>query len=102
MKTLIHSVQILPCSFANPLNRAALPLFFVLAFLPSILHLAAFDVPVTNPLVVLGPVAAGFWFAATIREIRVNFALPGTLKTTLLWSVNWLMLAGHTCCSTID
>ena len=102
MKTIIHSIQNIPRTFTSPLNRAALPLFFVLAFLPSILHLASSDVPVTNPLVSLGPVIAGFWFAASLREIRVSFALLGTLITTLLWAVNWLMLAGHACCSTIN
>ncbi len=101
MKTLIRSAQSLPYSFANPLNRATLPLFFALAFLPSLLHLATLTVQVTNPLVALGPVIAGFWLAAGIREIRVSFVLLGTLITTLIWTANWLMSAGHGCCSTL-
>ena len=58
--------------------------------------------PVTNPLVAPGPVIAGFWLAASVREIRVSFALLGALIATVLWSANWLMMAGHACCSTID
>ena len=101
MKTLIRSFQNLPHSFANPLNAAALPLFFALAFLPSLFHLATLTVLATNPLVALGPVIAGFWLAAGIREIRVSFALLGSLITTLTWTANWLMMAGHGCCSTL-
>jgi hypothetical protein len=101
MKTHIRAAQGLPHSFTNPLNRAALPLFFALAFLPSLLHLAMLTVLTTNPLVALGPVIAGFWLAAAIREIRVSFALLGTLITTLIWMANWLMMAGGGCCSTL-
>jgi hypothetical protein len=101
MKALIRSAQNLPHSFANPLHAAALPLFFALAFLPALLHLATFTVPVTNPLVVPGPVVAGFWLAAGVREICVSFALLGTLITTLIWTANWLMMAGGGCCSTL-
>ena len=101
MKTLIHSAQNFPRLISNPLNAAALPLFFALAFLPSILRLIWHDFPVASPMTALGPVIAGFWFAATIREIRVIFALLGTLITTLLWSVNWLMFAGGDCCATM-
>ena len=101
MKTLIRSAQNLPHLMTNPLNRAALPWFFALAFLPALLHLATFTVQVTNPLVSLGPVIAGFWVASSAREIRVSFALLGTLVTVLIWMANWLMLAGHGCCSTM-
>lgn len=101
MKTLIRSVQNLPYSFANPLNATALPLFFALAFLPSLFHLATPVVLTTDPLVAFGPVIAGFWLAAGIREIRVSFALLGSLITTLIWTANWLMMAGHGCCSTM-
>ena len=101
MKTLIRTVQNLPHSFANPLNATALPLFFALAFMPSLFHLATLTVLTTNPLVALGPVIAGFWLAAGIREIRVSFALLGSLITTLIWMANWLMMAGHGCCSTM-
>src|SRR5665213_2571851 len=100
MKTLIYPVQSFQNSFANPLNRAALPLFFALAFLPSILHLALFNLPVTNPLVALGPVAAGFWLTGGLRGMRVNFTLACALITTVLWAVNWLMLADGNCCAT--
>jgi hypothetical protein len=102
MKAPIRSAQNLPHSFANPFHAAALPLFFALAFLPSIIRLAGHDFPVTNPLTALGPVIAGFWLAAGIREIRVSIALLGTLITTLIWTANWLMLAGHGCCSTMN
>jgi hypothetical protein len=102
MKAFIRSAQSLSCSFANPLDRTAQPLVFALSFLPSLLHLAMLTVQVTNPLVALGPVIAGFWLAAGIREIRVSFVLLGTLITTLIWTANWLMLAGHGCCSTIN
>jgi hypothetical protein len=100
MKTFIHSIQKLPRPFINPLDRAALPFFFAMAFLPGILRLLLSDFPVTNPLAVLSPVAAGFWFAMSFREIRMNFALLGVLVTVLLWSANWLMMAGGDCCST--
>jgi hypothetical protein len=102
MKMFIHSVQNLSCSFAYPLTRAALPLFFVLAFMPSILHLMAFDMKATSLLPALGPVAAGFWFAAGLREIQVSLALLGPSLSALLWMVNWLMLSGHSCCATMN
>jgi hypothetical protein len=100
MKTLIPSIQNPLCLLIHPLDRAALPFFFVLAFLPSILRLVLPDFPVTNPLATLSPVAAGFWFATSFREIRMSFALLGVLVTVLLWSANWLMMAGGGCCST--
>jgi len=97
MKTLIHSLL---HALINPLAHAALPFFFALAFLPSILRLALPDFTVTNPLAALRAVAAGFWLAALFREIRMRFALLGVLVTALLWSANWLMTAGGGCCST--
>ena len=100
MKTLILSIQNRPCPFINPFDRTALPLFFALAFLPGILHLVLPDFSVTNPLAALSPVAAGYWFATSFREIRMNFALIGVLVAVLLWSANWLMMAGGGCCST--
>ena len=100
MKTLIRPAQNFPRLISNPLNAAALPLFFALAFLPSILRLAWHDFPVTNPVTALGPVIAGFWLAAGIRKIRVSLALLGALITTIFWSVNWVMTAGA-CCSTL-
>ena len=100
MKTLVLSIQYLHRPFINPFDRAALPLFFSLAFLPSILRLVLHDFLVTNPLSALSPVAAGFWFATSFREIRMSFALLGVLVTVLLWSANWLMMAGGGCCST--
>jgi hypothetical protein len=101
MKTPIHFAQNLPRLISNPFNITALPLFCVLAFLPSILRLTMFAVPVTNPLAALGPVVAGFWLAASVREIRVSFVLLGSLITTLIWTANWLMMAGGGCCSTL-
>jgi hypothetical protein len=95
MKTFIHFTQ-------NPLNRNALPFFFALAFMPVLLRLMLHDVPMTNPLAALSPVAAGFWLAAGFREIRLGFALLGALTTALLWLANWLMTAGGGCCSTMN
>ena len=85
----------------SPQKTIGLLFFSSLAFLPSILHLASQNVPLTNPVVALGPIAAGFLFASSVREIRVNFLLLGTLLATLLYSVNWLMFAGA-CCSTLN
>jgi len=99
MKTFIHSLQSHLLPFSNPLARAARPFFFALAFLPSILHLLLPDFLVTNPLTALGPVAAGCWLAAGLREIRVSYALLGALMTALLWAANWLMTANGNCCS---
>lgn len=95
MKTFVQSISF-------PQKPMALLFFCSFAFLPSVIHLAWQNFPVTNPIAALGPVIAGFWFAAGIREIRVNSVLLGGLITTLLWSVNWLMFAGHACCSTIN
>jgi hypothetical protein len=99
MKAIILSIQNLHRPFINPFDRAALPLFFSLAFLPGILRLVLHGFLVTNPFVALGPVAAGFWLAASFRGIRLNYALLGALMTALLWSANWLILAGGNCCS---
>ena len=78
-----------------------MPLFFALAFTPSIFHLTSFGLPVADPLLALGPLAAGFWLAASFREIRLNFALLGSLLTVFLWLTNWLMLAGRDCCGNV-
>jgi hypothetical protein len=101
MKILIRPAQSLPRLISNPLNAAALPLFFALAFLPALLHLTGHDFLAANLPVAAGPLAAGFWLAAGIREIRVRFALLGPLIAIILWSVNWLMTAGGGCCSTL-
>ena len=101
MKTLIYSNQSLSHQSINPLDRTTLPFFFAIAFLPSILQLTLPDLSVADPLAILSPAAAGFWLAAGLLEIRMNFALLGGFLTTLLWAVNWLMLAGHGCCSTM-
>jgi hypothetical protein len=95
MKTVVLSI-------ASYKNWLAILFLCLLAFSPAIFHLALHNFPVTNLATALGPVVAGFWFAAIVREIRVNSVLIGTLMTALLWSVNWLMFAGHTCCSTMD
>jgi hypothetical protein len=101
MKTLIHPVQHLSRSLASPLNRAALPLFFALAFLPAILCLTLPAFSVTNPVAALGPVIAAFWLAGSLREIRLHFAVLGTVVTALLWAANWIMMAGGHCCQTL-
>jgi hypothetical protein len=95
MKTPIHSL-------ANLQNPIALVLLWALALLPSILHLAGHGAAVTNPLAAIVPVVAGFWFAAALPGIRMDFVWLGALLTALLWSVNWLMLAGGVCCSTVN
>ena len=102
MKTFINTISNLPRSFVSPLTRLTLPLFFTLAFLPSILHLMSLNVPVTNPLAALGPIAAGVWLVVSLAENRVGLAVLGPLIPTLLWAVNWMMLAGHSCCSTMN
>lgn len=94
MKTLVQSI-------VSPQKTVGLLFFSALAFLPAILHLASQNVSLINPVVAFGPVVAGFWFASSVREIRVNSVLLGTLLTTLLLSVNWLMFAGA-CCSTLN
>jgi hypothetical protein len=99
MKTFIYSNQSLSHPLINPLARTTLPFFFAIAFLPGILQLALPELPVANPLAALGPVAAGFWLAAGLREIRMNFALLGSLIATLLWVANWLMTADGGCCA---
>ncbi len=101
MKTLIHSVQNLPLSFASPLHRSALPVFFALSFLPGILCLSLHDFQVIHPISAFGPVVAALWLAAGLRETRVSFAGLAILITALLWSVNWLMMAGGSCCLTL-
>ena len=83
----------------RPQKPMALLVFCAFAFLPAALHLACANFPVTRPLAALGPVIAGFWFAAGIREIRVSLAVLTTVTGALLWSVNWLMFAGGDCCS---
>ncbi|SPE55404.1 membrane hypothetical protein [Verrucomicrobia bacterium] len=101
MKTLTHSSQSLPHLSINPLGCTALPFFFASAFLPSILQLAFPELPVAKSLAALSPAAAGFWLAAGLREHGLNFALVGVFLTILLWAVNWLMLDGQGCCSTM-
>jgi hypothetical protein len=101
MKTRIHSIQNLPLALAHPLRRSTLPLFFALAFLPGIFHLAPHNFPVAHPMAAVGPVIAGFWLAAGLREIRVHFLVLAIVTTTLLGSVNWLMVAGGSCCATM-
>jgi hypothetical protein len=101
MKTLIRSGQVISRSLVSPFSRAALPLFFALAFLPGIMRLMSPDMPAENPVAAMGCVIAGFWLATSFREIRVNSMLLGSLVTALLWSANWLMMAGGDCCATM-
>ena len=89
-------------TLSNPLNLPALPFFFALAFLPSILRLAGIDFLTANSAAAFGPVMAGLWLAAGIRRTGVSFLLLGPFLTTVLGAVNWLMVAGHLCCSTIN
>ena len=100
IKTSIHSASTTAHSLTTPFSRAALPVFFALAFLPAILNLLSPSVTAMNPLAALGPVIAGFWVAATVRHIRVGFMMLGPVLATLLWAANWFIMAGK-CCSTI-
>jgi len=88
--------------FAQPLANATLPLFFALAFMPCILRLTTIGFGSTQMLPLLGPVTAGFWLACSLREQCASLALLGPLMSALLLAVNWVMLAGHSCCSTIN
>ena len=99
MNTPFYSGSIFWRKFPDPLARAARPLFFALAFMPCVMHLAFSNLPVENPAFGLGPVAAGFWLAGYFREVRMNFALLGSLLAVFLWLTNWMMLAGQACCS---
>jgi len=94
MKTLIRSIP----SSSQP---AGLLFFGILAFAPAILHLLSANIALTNPAVLLGPVIAGFGFAAGLRDIRVHSIVLGPVLGALLWAANWLMFAGG-CCSTIN
>ena len=73
MRALLCIVQSLLRPLSNPLAHAALPFFFALAFLPSILHLILSDSLLRNPLAALSSVAAGFWLAAGFRGMRDQF-----------------------------
>jgi len=86
---------------AQSRDVAFLTCVFLLGFLPSILRLSLHSFPITNPWVALGPVVAGFWLAMELRELKVHFVALGTLITVLLWAVNFLMLAGSSCCATM-
>jgi len=100
MKTSVHSVPTITRQLTTPFSRGPLPVFCALAFLPAILNLMSPAVTAMNPFAALGPVIAGFWIAATVREIRVGFAMLGPVLAALLWSANWFIMAGK-CCSTI-
>ena len=74
-------------------------LFCGLSLLPSMIHLTWKSVPVINPYVAIGPITAGFVFAAGLCRTRMSFAVLGVLVTALIWMTNWLMAAGSDCCS---
>ena len=95
MKTMTRSLA------TRPLQPAAFPLFFALAFLPILLHLAAFAAPVYGLLAALGPLAAGFWLAASGHGIRLHFLLLGPVFGALLWAVNSPMLVKGSCCAVV-
>ena len=81
------------------LNPVGLISFWALAFSPAITHLLQPGLLIASPLLGVGPVAAGFWLAGAVGQIRLSFAVLGTLLSGLVWLVNWLMLAGGDCCS---
>ena len=79
-------------------HGSGLVLFWALAFLPAIVHLAMAGISIMNPITALGPLLAGFWFATSVRGIRVHFGTLAVVVATLLWAVNLMMAAG--CCKT--
>jgi len=83
----------------TPSRPVALALFWALALLPVIVRLLRPIDPITSPLMALGPLLAGFWLAATVCQLRLNCVALGLFLGTVLWVVNWLMLAGSDCCS---
>src|SRR2546422_2615437 len=99
MKQMIRSLTSATHFLQAPSKPVALVLFWALAFSPAISHLLHLAWPITNPLVGVGPVVAGFWLAGTICETRLSFALLGALLSVLVWLVNWFMVEGPGCCS---
>ena len=76
--------------------------FGALALLPSIVHLTWLAVPITNPFLTGGPLAAGFGLAAVLGKTRFHCTALGAVLTVLIWMAYWLMLAGGACCQTIN
>lgn len=102
MKPLLRAVALRPAASFHPLHRHLLPLFFVLAFLPCFLRLTFAGLPAVLPLAAIGPMAAGFWLAAALRETRVHSVALGGVTAGLLWLANWVMFAGGVCCQTYN
>ena len=75
--------------------------FTALALLPSITHLSLFTIAVTNPLLVVGPLLAGFGLAARFSRASFGFFPLGAVVTGLIWIANWLMMADGNCCSPV-
>jgi len=101
MKTSIQSFPLIPGRNVSLRELSGFVFFWVAAFLPSLLQLAMSGISVANPLAALGPLLAGFWFAASNRGTRLHFTTLGVLLTVLLWLINWLMMAEAGCCKTL-
>ena len=75
--------------------------FTALALLPSITQLSSLTIPVTNPLLAVGPLLAGFGLAARFAQAGFGFFPLGVVVTGLIWITNWLMMADGNCCSPV-
>jgi hypothetical protein len=87
------------CLLATPHRVGGLVVFWALAFLPSVSHLLGLDWTGARLFAGLGPLSAGIWLAGAICQTRLAFTVLGALLSALVWLLNWLMLAGSTCCS---
>jgi hypothetical protein len=98
MKTHLHPSRISLPALVHPFDLPALPLFFALAFLPAILHLTPLGLTAASPVAAAGTLAAGFWLAVNLPQIRLRVALLGPALAAALWLANWLMSAEFGCC----
>jgi hypothetical protein len=83
-------------------RSARIVAFSALALLPAVVHLFRHSMPATHPLLAAGPLLAGFVLAARFSHTRVGLMGLGTTVAGLIWTANWLMMAGSGCCSTMN
>ena len=89
-------------ALTHPQQLGGIVVFTLLALLPSLIHLSWLTVPVTNPLLAIGPLAAGCGLAVRFRFVFINPTLIGTVAAALIWTTNWIMSAGdYACCATL-